>query len=349
MSDDRPPAPSEGTPLPPAAAVPAAAPPPRSWVRRIALFPLTRLLVGGVTCTVAAGAVLALATPLAGCLGTPREVATALMALPATATLLLAYALVFRLLEQRPISELSRRGSLAEGGGGFLLGLTLVTAVYGVLAAAGAYRVLGTTDGGGLWTALSIIVFFAAFEEVVFRGVLYRVIEGSLGSVLALAVSAAFFGWVHADNPGAGRLGAVSAGLAGVLLGLCYTLTRRLWLPTGLHIGWNYAQVVFGTPVSGTTRLAESGWLRGELVGSELLTGGAYGIENSPVSIALIVVLAVAGTVLAARRRALVAPFWRRRAQPTGKPPAGPPQDGVDADGGRRAQGWTTRSRPWDP
>ncbi|MGV8040384.1 MAG: lysostaphin resistance A-like protein [Thermoanaerobaculaceae bacterium] len=304
---------------PPAVAVPpTAAQSPRSarrsWGRRIALFPLTRILVGSVVCTLAGGGVFALSSPLARWLGTTRDAASVLMAVPATAALLLAYALVFWLLERRPITELSRTGTLREGAGGLLLGLLLVSFLYGVLAAAGAYRVLGTTDGSGLLGGLLLITFFATFEEVVFRGVLYRVVEGSLGTILALVISAVLFGWVHADNPGAGNLGAVSAGLAGVLLGVCYTLTRRLWLPIGLHIGWNYAQVVFGTPVSGTTRLTEAAWFRGELVGADLLTGGAYGVENSLVCIALIVVVTGAGLVVGARTGLLVAPFWSRRA-----------------------------------
>lgn len=311
---------SEPVPKAPSAPVAAAEPLPvpapvrRSWVRRVALFPLTRILVGGVTCGLAGMGVFALGTPLARFLALPRGMVSDLLALPAAAALLLAYALVIRLLEVRPVSELSRRGVLLEGGGGFLLGLLLVSAMYGVLAAAGAYRVLGAADGRGLLHGFLFIVFFATFEEVIFRGVLYRVIESSLGTVLALVISAALFGAVHADNPGAGHLGAVSAGIAGVWLGLGFTLTRKLWLPIGLHIGWNYAQVIFGTPVSGVTRLAEAAWLRGELVGSELLTGGAYGIENSVVAIALEVAGSAALLALVARNGLFVAPFWKRRA-----------------------------------
>lgn len=326
MSDDHPSDPTGGEPArplpageaPPTVAVlpeaaPSPLPPRRSWGRRVALFPLTRILVGSVGCVLAGGSVFGLSKPLARWLGTTHDAATLLTALPATVALLLAYALVFWLLERRAITELSRRGTLREGAGGVLLGLLLVGVLYGVLAAAGAYRVLGTTDGSGLLGGLLLITFFATFEEVVFRGALYRVVEGSLGTVLALVISAALFGLVHADNPGAGNLGAVSAGLAGMLLGVCYTLTRRLWLPIGLHIGWNYAQVVFGTPVSGTTRLTEAAWFRGELVGSELLTGGAYGVENSLVCIALIVVVTAAGLVVGWRGGLLVSPFWSRR------------------------------------
>lgn len=322
MSDDLP---SESTggelaPALPDGEVPLAAvepppspPPPRpSWGRRIALFPLTRIVVGSVACMLAGGSVFALSAPLARWLGSTRDAASVLTALPATAALLGAYALVFWLLERRPITELARTGSLTENGGGFLLGFVLVGGIYGVLAALGAYRVLGTTDGSGLLGGLLLITFFATAEEVVFRGALYRVVEGSLGTVLALVISAALFGLVHADNPGGGSLSAVSAGLAGLLLGVCYTLTRRLWLPIGVHIGWNYAQVVFGTPVSGTTRLTEAAWLRGELVGSDLLTGGAYGIENSLVCIAMVVFFTATGLVAGARNGLLVAPFWSR-------------------------------------
>ena len=62
---------------------------------------------------------------------------------------------------------------------------------------------------------------------------------------------------------------------AGVLLGSAYFLTRRLWLPIGLHIGWNFTQGgVFGIAVSGHP---SSGLLQAVLSGPTWLSGGAFG------------------------------------------------------------------------
>ena len=62
-----------------------------------------------------------------------------------------------------------------------------------------------------------------------------------------------------------------------VFLAYGYLSTKQLWLPIGLHIGWNFFEGVgFGFPVSGLdiyhlTRITVSG--------PELWTGGAFGPE----------------------------------------------------------------------
>jgi hypothetical protein len=65
--------------------------------------------------------------------------------------------------------------------------------------------------------------------------------------------------------------------LAGIFLGYGYVRTRQLWLPIGLHLGWNFCEgVVFGFPVSGLDIYALT---RIEVTGPELWTGGAFGPE----------------------------------------------------------------------
>ena len=56
-----------------------------------------------------------------------------------------------------------------------------------------------------------------------------------------------------------------------------YLRTRQLWLPIGIHIGWNFFEgVVFGFPVSG---MGNYRLLRITVTGPELWTGGAFGPE----------------------------------------------------------------------
>ena len=63
---------------------------------------------------------------------------------------------------------------------------------------------------------------------------------------------------------------------AGVLLGLAYAATRSLWLPIGLHFGWNFTEGgIFGASVSGR---AYHGMFKFSLSGSDILTGGAFGL-----------------------------------------------------------------------
>ncbi len=85
------------------------------------------------------------------------------------------------------------------------------------------------------------------------RGVLFRIVEESLGSWIALALSAALFGALHAFNPGATLTSSIAIALeAGVLLAAVFMVTRRLWMVIGLHTAWNFTEGgVFGASVSG--------------------------------------------------------------------------------------------------
>ena len=70
------------------------------------------------------------------------------------------------------------------------------------------------------------------------------------------------------------------------MLGAAYAATRSLWLPIGIHMGWNFTEGgVFGAAVSGGG--GGHGIVSMPLTGPDLLTGGAFGPEASLVSVAL--------------------------------------------------------------
>ncbi|MGD8817558.1 MAG: CPBP family intramembrane metalloprotease [Acidobacteriota bacterium] len=150
-------------------------------------------------------------------------------------------------------------------------------------------------------------------EEVMFRGVIFRITEEGLGSWWALAISSALFGLAHIGNPNATWLSAAAIMIeAGILLGATYMLTRRLWAVMGMHFAWNYTQGgVFGISVSGTD---VQGMLVSRLTGPEILTGGAFGIEASLLTVILCFAVAVFVLRRTVRRGHLVRPFWKREA-----------------------------------
>ncbi len=225
----------------------------------------------------------------------------------------LAYVVLVKLVEQRRLSELDARRALPLTVFGFAAGTLLITLIVGVMWLAGVYRIVGTNPNadwvgplltGGLGAAVS--------EEIVFRGVVYRISEEGLGTRWALAISALLFGGVHLMNPGATLWSAMAIAVeAGLLLGLIYHLTRSLWVCIGLHMGWNFTQgTAWGVPVSGTN---EPGWLESSRPGPEWLSGGSWGAEGSV--IAVLVCLAAAMVLLqTARRRNTLVPARRRTA-----------------------------------
>ena len=224
----------------------------------------------------------------------------------------LIYWVFVRLSERRRVRELCGwwKG-LAEGGLGLALGACLVAVIVGVLALAGAYHVTGSEP----WVVVqwSVPVAAVAFrEELLFRGVIQRVSEERLGSWLALAFAAAWFGLQHADNPNAGLVdGLMIALFGGVLLGVCYLATRRLWLAIGVHAAWNFVEGgVFGAPVSG---YAVPGVLRSSLEGPAWLTGGTFGPESSLVTLVVCSGASVVLLLVAWRRGRLRQVRLRRR------------------------------------
>ena len=104
--------------------------------------------------------------------------------------------------------------------------------------------------------------------------------EESPGITVALALPALLFGLSHLGNNGATPASALSIVVTGGnTFGLTYTLSRSLWLPIGIHFGWNLTQeALFGAAVSGY-RL--HGAFRFSLSGPTLVTGGAFGPEAS--------------------------------------------------------------------
>ncbi|PFG17325.1 hypothetical protein ATK74_1892 [Propionicimonas paludicola] len=221
--------------------------------------------------------------------------------------------LVLLWVEQRRPVELSVR-RIGGLGWGLLLGAGLCALVIGVLFAVGSYRVVGVNPSYPIVPALiSTGLVAAVAEELIFRGVLLRLVEDSLGTWAAVGVGALAFGLAHLSNQDATLWGALAIALeAGVLFSALYVVTRSLWWCMGLHFAWNVLQgPVFGSAVSGSG--TASGLLRAEFSGPEWLTGGVFGIEASVLSVVLLTALGGWLLWLVHRDGVTVAPRWVRR------------------------------------
>jgi membrane protease YdiL (CAAX protease family) len=222
------------------------------------------------------------------------------------------YVAFCRTIEGRPASELSLKGWAPELGAGVLIGLALFSCVVAVMWGFGGYRVIGYHDASVLLPALGISLSSGFSEEIMMRGLFYRLVEKWLGSWAALALSAALFGALHLGNANATLLAAVAIMLeAGIMLAAIYMITRRLWAAIGLHAAWNFAQGgIYGIPVSGGSM---DGVLRPDIRGSNLLTGGAFGAEASLPAIIVATAFGLVLLVIAYRRGRFMPPLWVRQ------------------------------------
>lgn len=237
-----------------------------------------------------------------------------LVAALVAATFVAVYIGFSRWVEGRPEREFALNGAPVELASGIAVGLMLFSAIVGVIAAFGGYRVIGHRGWDVLVPALALAIMSGFTEEIFFRGFFFRLTEKWLGTWAALGLSAALFGALHLGNPNATLLAGVAIMLeAGIMLAAIYMITRRLWAAIGVHAAWNFAQGgIYGIPVSGG---AMDGVLRPDIRGSDLLTGGAFGAEASLPAMVIATAFGIVLLVIAHRRGRFMAPLWVRERQ----------------------------------
>lgn len=260
---------------------------------------LSRRWVPGATMIIGFALVMIVSNSIASAFENP--VAALLIGALLAVLVLWVYRLAVLRIERRPAVELAPANAKRMIVLGFAGGLLLSAATIGILALFGGYRITGWGSLSGALTVIGMMCAIAVAEEVLFRGVIFGLVQKRAGTWLALAVSAVLFGLAHLVNPGATVWGAVAIAIeAGLMLGAAYVATGSLWLPIGLHLGWNIATVaVFGTVTSGSAS-------RGAIVtattsGPDWLTGGSFGPEASV--IAVVVCSAASAILLAIARR----------------------------------------------
>lgn len=279
--------------------------------KRIWNFPLVAMLAA-IAVTVAVLAVMNLVGDLLrGVLD--RDVRGALMVLATMAALFAAQKLVLRRLGERKHDDLPLAGAargLAVGTG---VAFVLFSAIVGIAALLGAYSIIGW-GGMSNWLMLLFTAGLQAafFEELLFRGILFRWIEEFGGSWAALLVTSALFGLAHIGNDNATWFSSFTIAVeAGLMLGGAYMLTRSLWVAIGLHFGWNMTQgLIWDVPVSGND---VDGLVDARLVGDPLVSGGAFGLEASVIALVVAGGFGVWLIWRAAQKGEVMAPWWVRR------------------------------------
>lgn len=179
-------------------------------------------------------------------------------------------------------------------------GLTLSFAVLIAFIFGGERFEMNLANG---WTpvltsmAVSFVVFAAAaaMEEALFRGYILQTFARSNLAWLAILLTSAFFGVVHADNPNAGVVSTLNTVLAGIWFSVAYLKTLDLWFVWGLHLMWNWMQgSFFGIEVSGLTDITKNPFLREIDTGPTWLTGTTYGIEGGIACTVALIISAIA-------------------------------------------------------
>ena len=222
------------------------------------------------------------------------QLVTATMATFAAASL--ANAITVRIYERGQLSALglgwndgsSREFLLGMGGGAGAAVLVLLLPVAAGAASFG--RVPASEHTVASLAFVSIVLLFGAFgEEMLFHGYAFQLLIRRIGGFATILPAGVIFGLAHMGNPNSSLLGIVNTMLWGILLGYAYLRTGALWLPIGLHFGWNAALPLLGANLSGFTMGVTGIALRWTV--GDLWSGGGYGPEGSLLTTVIVVVL----------------------------------------------------------
>lgn len=178
--------------------------------------------------------------------------------------------------------------ALGQGVLGAGIGVGMVGAVVAPLWALGQASISWRGSDPWMWCVWALVLLFAAaWEELLFRGYAFQWIARGIGQGWATGLFAVAFGALHLTNPNITGIGLLNITLASVVLSVALFTSRSLWLPIGLHWGWNMAQaIVLGVPVSGLSSEEVPSLWATELSGPAWLSGEAFGFEGSVVGIA---------------------------------------------------------------
>jgi uncharacterized protein len=207
-----------------------------------------------------------------------------------------------RFLDRRSFASLGlhlNRHALPDVLFGIALGALLMGLIYAAEAGAGwltfeawAWDEMPSTDVTiQVIAALLLYLGVGYSEELLSRGYHLQNLWAGLNLPFALLISSGVFAALHLGNPNADWVSTLGIFFAGFFLAYGYIRTSELWIPIGVHIGWNFFQgTIFGFPVSGT-----SGFhlIRQTVAGPEIITGGLFGPEAGMISWAAMLLGAV--------------------------------------------------------
>jgi uncharacterized protein len=139
---------------------------------------------------------------------------------------------------------------------------------------------------------LALLFCGAAGEEIAFRGFPLQFMIRGYGAWIAVPGIGILFGLLHGFNPGATPLSMANTAGFGILFGIALMRSHDLWLPIGLHFGWNATLPFLGVDLSGFT-IQVVGY-RVVWNAGTLWSGGTYGPEASILATVVLVFMFVA-------------------------------------------------------
>jgi membrane protease YdiL (CAAX protease family) len=228
-----------------------------------------------------------------------------------SASCIFTYILFFKKYDKRTITEFAAKGLFKNLSIGILMGFVLQSCTILVMYLNGNYSVVKINPISFILIPFAIMFTVAIIEEILVRGIIFRIMEEKLGSYIALTISSVLFGVLHLANPHGTLISGICITTAGFLFGAIFIYSRNLWMPIALHFAWNFTQSgIFGAITSGNEKT--NSLLEAKIQGPEFITGGAFGPEGSIQAIVFCAAATIILLVLIHKENKIVKPYWKR-------------------------------------
>ncbi len=252
----------------------------QSQLSRIAKHPLMTILISSVILIIATVAIKELVSkPLLRTIFTSDVIVKTITALVGSLVMIVTYCKTVTYLEKKSTADFDLKMAPKDLSKGLALGVCAIGFTILALYFMNYYNFIALMSPIDFMPTVAFIWGAAVLEEIIFRGLFFRLIYKWKGPIIALIVSSVMFQLPHFMNSHTGILPATLGVLFGVVAALMYASTERLWAPIAFHFGWNIMQPAFGTTLSGVsefTPLAEA-----TLSGPAVFVGSQFGIEVS--------------------------------------------------------------------
>lgn len=278
--------------------------------QRILNAPLTRILLGLLVCFIAFILAQQITGKVLDLTIADKNFRNLIKGIISSGAVIAAYIYFFRKYERRTITEFSNKGMAKYIITGLIIGVLLQCLTILVIVVNGGFEIVSVNPVSTIIIPLTVAFSVAIFEEILIRGIIFRIVEEKLGSYISLFITAIIFGALHLANPNSTGFSGLCVGIeAGFLMGAAYIYARNLWFPIAIHFAWNFMQSgIFGAIISVNEKT--SSLLTTKITGSELFTGGAFGPEGTIQAVIFCLLASIVLLILSENK--IIRPTWRK-------------------------------------
>ena len=285
----------------------------KSKKQKIMHHPIVKIILGMIVCVGVVVIGQGIAAKLLGLTPLDKDYRNLIKGIIVSVLAIGSYRYFYAFYEKRVVTELSIVRLAKNLLVGTLIGVVLQSLTILVIYVAGEFTIETVNPVSFIIIPLTIAFTVAIFEEILIRGIIFRIMEEKLGSYIALGISAVLFGALHLPNEGSTMLSGLCIAVeAGLLLGAAYIYARNLWFPIAIHFAWNFMQSgIFGAITSGNEKTTSL--LTTKIEGATYITGGPFGPEGTIQAMVLCSIVTAVLMFLNHKQQKLIKPYWKKQ------------------------------------